>query len=266
VDIPEDPQRVVSFAPSITECLYVLGVQDTLVGATQYSNYPPEARRLPRVGSYISLDLERIVGLNPDLCLATKDGNPIQVIERLEELGLPVFAVDPRDLSQVMATIRSLGRIMGADKQAESAVEAMQRRVEQVRDTVSGVTHRPRVFYQIGTSPIVSAGTRTFIHELIQLAGGVNLAAGDTPYPRYSREDILSMQPEVIIISSMTGSEDIVQQVGGGWQAYEQIPAVAEERIYTVESDLFNRASPRLVKGLEILAACLHPDLFPSEQ
>ena len=262
VRVPDSPQRVVSLAPSLTECVFALGREARLVGVSANSDFPGPASGLPEVGTYVAPDLERIVSLKPDLCLATRDGNPRSLVRRLEELGIPVFALDPRDLEQVFDSLRLLGHVLNAKTEAEELVGDLNQRIHRVKERVARAEHRPRVFYQIGTSPIVSAGSDTFIHELIRMAGGTNLAAGPKQYPRYSREEVLVLDPEVIIVSSMTGSEQLTRNVRGMWSEFPSIEAVRSGRIHAVEADCLNRASPRLVQGLEILAHLLHPGLF----
>ncbi len=261
VDLPDPPRRIVALAPSITEILYALHLEDRTVGATLFSNYPPAADKLPKVGSYVRLDVEKIVGLKPDLCIAVKDGNPIDVIRKLEALGIAVYAVDPRNLESVINTVVELGKILGADRQAEAVAADMAGRIENVRTKLAGVGHRPTVFFQIGVSPIVSAGTPTFIHELIMLAGGANLARGKVPYPRFSREQIIVMEPEVMIITSMA-RKAVFEEVKAQWRQWRNLPAVKHNRIHLVDSNIFDRASPRLVDGLELLARLIHPACF----
>jgi len=262
VRVPDSPQRVVSLAPSLTECVFALEREDRLAGVSANSDHPPAASELPKVGTYVSPDLERIVSLEPDLCLATRDGNPVSLVRRLEELGVPVFALDSRDLEGVFDSLRLLGRILEAEQKAGELVRDLKQRIERVQQWVARAEHRPRVFYQIGTSPIVSAGSDTFIHELIRRAGGTNLAAGPKQYPRYSREEVLVLNPEIIIVSSMTGNRELTHKVRGMWSEFPGIEAVRSKRIHAVNADCLNRASPRLVRGLEILAHLLHPGLF----
>jgi len=261
VQIPAQVRRIVSLAPSITEILFALGGGDRVKGVTRFSNFPPEAETLPKVGSYVHLDLEKIVALKPDLCIAVKDGNPKDVIDRLDHLGIPVYAVDPQNLEAVKDTILEIGALLDIMPDARSLVREMDRRIRRITSKTAGVTHQPTVFFQIGISPIVSAGTDTFIHELITLSGGINLAQGPVPYPRFSREQILALSPEVFIITSMARGV-IFERIRNEWRRWPQIPAVKKDRIHLIDSDLVNRASPRLVKGLEILARLIHPTLF----
>jgi iron complex transport system substrate-binding protein len=259
--VPENPTRVIALAPSITEIIYDLGQEERLVGVTQYSTYPPEAESLPRVGSYVRLDIEKIVALQPDLCLATKDGNPKHIVDKIVSLGIPVYVINPRNLQQIMDTITRLGSLLHAEKKAEELVSDMKKRIGQVQARVKIGDHRPRVFFQIDAEPLFSAGTDTFIHELIEMAGGVNTAAGEISYPRYSWEDIIALQPEIVLISSMAGGLS-PEYLLKSWEKWDLLSAVKNDRIYVVNAELFDRPTPRLVDGLEVIAALIHPELF----
>ncbi len=265
ISVPAKPRRVVSLAPSITEIIFALEQEHRLVGATRYSDYPPEATKLPKVGSYVRLDIERIVSLNPDLCIATKDGNPKTVIERLASMKIPVYVVNPHNLDTILATIMEIGTLLSANDRAASLTQSMHKRIQGVKSRVAQSVHRPRVFFQIGVSPIVSVGTGTFIHELIELAGGINLAEGPLAYPRFSREQVLALKPEVLIITSMA-RQAVFDQVKAEWRRWPHMPAVRDERIFLVDSDLFDRPSPRLVTALELLTRLIHPELQEETQ
>ena len=265
VTLPDDPQRVVSLAPSITEIIFALGQEHRLKGVTRFSDFPPEAAKLPKVGSYVRLDLEKIVALRPDLCFAIKDGNPGVIAERLESLGIPVYAVDPKNLESVMETFLEIGRVLNATEEAKAIVGNMNSRIMRVKSLIGNATGRPRVFFQIGLSPIVAVGTRTFIHELIVLAGGKNLSEGPVPYPRFSREQVLALSPEVFIITSMARGASFEREKMK-WSKWPAVPAVRNNRILLVDSNLFDRPSPRLVDGLELLLKLIHPELFKEQQ
>jgi len=259
--VPENPRRVIALAPSITEIIYDLGQEERLVGVTQYSTYPPEAESLPRVGSYVRLDLEKIVALKPDLCLATKDGNPKHIVDKIVSLGIPVYVINPRNLQQIMDTITRLGSLLHAEQEAEELVSDMEKRIGQVRARVKKGDHRPRVFFQIDAEPLFSAGTDTFIHELIELAGGINTTAGEVSYPRYSWEDIIVLQPEIVMISSMAGGLT-PEYLLNSWKKWNLLSAVKNDKVFVVDAELFDRPTPRLIDGLEVIAAIIHPELF----
>jgi len=261
VTLPDDPQRVISLAPSITEIIYALEQENRLKGVTRHSDFPIQATKLPKIGSYVRLDLERIVALNPDLCIAIKDGNPKEVIDRLESFKIPVYVVNPRNLNTVLETIIEIGNILNADDKAETLLTNLHDRIQRVKSLISQDTYRPGVFFQIGISPIVSVGTDTFLHELIVLAGGENLADGKTPYPRFSREQVLALAPEIFIVTSMA-RQAVFERVKAEWRRWPSMPAVRNERIFLVDSNLFDRPSPRLVDGLELLIKLIHPELL----
>lgn len=261
MEVPADPARVVALAPSVTEIVFALHQQGRLVGVTRFSDYPREALALPKVGSYVHLDVERIAALKPDLCIGIRDGNPIAVIRQLEAFGIPVFAVGPIDLPSVMASVLAMGDLLGADVRAQTIVADMQRRMDFVAARIDGIQYRPRVFFQIGVSPIVSVGSNTFIDQLITLAGGVNTAAGDAPYPRFSVEQVIALAPEVMIISSMDRTA-VFEQVRDQWRQWPAIPAVRRDAVFIAPTNVFDRPTPRLVDGLELLARFIHPRLF----
>jgi iron complex transport system substrate-binding protein len=209
----------------------------------------------------VRLDLERIVALNPDLCIAIKDGNPKAIVDRLQSLNIPVFAVNPHNLESLLQTVQRIGDILNASTRAKTLVADMRSRMQQVDTLVSKIERRPRVFVQIGISPIISAGSDTFVHELIVRAGGINVAAGKSAYPHFSREQVLALAPDVLIITTMARSGSF-EKAKADWDRLSNMPAVRKKRIYTVDSDLFDRPSPRLLDALEILTRLLHPQLF----
>lgn len=261
VRVPVSPQRVIALAPSITEIVFAVHRENILAGVTRFSNYPEAATRLPQVGSYVQLDIEKIVSLAPDLCIAIKDGNPLQVVRRIEAMGIPVFAIYPMEIDSVIRSVHDIGDLLNAQKEADLLVSDMKQRLNRIEEKVSGISEKPTVFFQIGVAPIVSAGSGTFIHELIERAGGKNAAGAYTGYPMFSKEEVLSLAPDVMVLTSMARQkvfDDVIRE----WRQWEDLPAVRDNRIYMVDSDLYDRPSPRIVSGLEELAKLLHPQLF----
>ena len=261
VRVPVAPRRVISLAPSVTEIIFALGQQALLKGVSRFSDYPPEAGNLPKVGSYVHLDVERILALQPDLCIGIKDGNPLVVVEQLEKLGVPVFAVDAVDLQSTMESIEAIGGLLNAASRAQAITDDMRRRIRRVADTAARAVQKPRVFVQIGVSPIVSVGEDTFINELITLAGGINVAAGPNPYPRFSVEQVIALAPDVMVISSMA-RETVFEEVKARWMQWPAIPAVRRQAVFIAPTNIFDRPTPRLVDGLEQMARYIHPELF----
>ena len=261
MNVPISLQRVVALAPSVTEIVYALEKQDLLKGVTRFSDYPPESANLPKVGSYVQLDVERIVALQPDVCIGIKDGNPLTTVAQLESVGIPVFAVNPVDFETIMQSIEAVGELLNAAAKAHVIVADMQRRIRQVKSVVAKVTQKPSVFVQIGVSPIVSVGDGTFIDQLITLAGGVNVAAGPNAYPRFSREQVIALAPDVLVIASMA-RQTVFEQVKSEWMQWPAIPAVRHQNVFIAPTNLFDRPTPRLVDGLEQMVRYVHPQLF----
>ncbi|MFA6009334.1 MAG: cobalamin-binding protein [Desulfobacteraceae bacterium] len=258
ITIPDDPKRVVALAPSLSEIVCALGKQAILKGVTQYSDYPAYVKTLPQVGSYIRPDLERILRLKPDLCLSVKDGNPKETIQRLSDMGIAVYVLDPHDLSSVIRAIDEVGGLLHAKARARKLTDDMKTRINHVRAFNRTLKHRPRVFFQIGVSPIVSAGKGSFLHELIELSGAVNLADGAVAYPRFSREQVLNLNPDILIITSMTRGL-VFEDVKREWESWPDLSAVKKKRVYVLDSDILDRPTPRMVDGLEMLVKVIHP-------
>ncbi len=254
------PKRIVTLAPNLTEIVFELGLGDRLVGVTRFSNYPPDAARIPKIGSYVNLNVEKIIELAPDLVIATANGNNKMVIELLGHSGIPVYVVNPRNLREVIHTIAILGNPLGVRKRAKELAKRMNFRVDNIVRKVKGLK-RPLVFLQINIKPIMTVNGNTFHNDLIRLAGGKNMAE-DLPvtYPRISMEEVICKKPEVIIISSMErgGSFEAARKK---WMKWPNIPAVKDGRVYLVNSDLLDRSSPRLIKGLETVAKLIHPEV-----
>lgn len=261
VRVPVKVQRIVALAPSITEIIYALGQEKKLVGVTQYSDYPEAAKGLPKIGSYVRLDLERIVALKPDICFGIREGNPKHQVEKIEALGIPVYIIDPRNAEGIMAAIKGMGAALGASGPAETLTQEMAKRIAKVSRLANTASSKPRVFFQVDAAPIITAGTNTFTHELITLAGGLNLGAGPVPYPRLSWEQALALNPEIVVITSMAGGHS-PESLKAQWRQWPQLPAVQQNRLYVVDAGLFDRPTPRFVEGLEALARIIHPELY----
>lgn len=259
VTVADNPQRIIALAPNITEIIFALGRGDRLKGVVSHSNYPPQALDLPQVGDYVRLDIEKIVALKPDLCIAVQDGNPKATVLRLAGFGIPVYAVNPRSLETMLACVTDIGAVIGAPEQGRALAAALRGRIQRVAKMTAAAQNRPRLFFQIGVSPIVSAGSDTFLNELIEKAGARNLAANQTGYPKYAFEEVVAMSPEIIVITTMEGAA--VEGLLDRWREWPKVPAVRDNRLYIVDSDMFDRPSPRLIDALERLARMVHPDL-----
>jgi iron complex transport system substrate-binding protein len=259
VALDGEPERIVTLAPSLTEIVYFLGLGDRVVGVTDFSSYPPEAKLEPKVGSYVNLNAEGIISLLPDLVIGTSDGNQPAVIELIDRAGIPVFIVKPSNTREVIETIRDIGRICGVADKADVLARQLSLRVDRIVAKTVGL-ERPVVFLQVSAKPIMTVNASTFSSDLIRLAGGRNMADREPiTYPRVSIEEVIREGPDVIIVSSMDRGGEF-ERVKQQWLSLEMIPAAKTGRVYLVDSDLIDRPSPRIVEGLEILARHIHPD------
>jgi iron complex transport system substrate-binding protein len=260
IQFERPPARIVSLAPSITEILFSLGLGERVVGVTTYSNYPVEAALEPKVGSYINLNVEKIISLSPELVVGTKDGNRKNVTDLLEQAGIKVFIVNPRNVAEAIETIEWVGMAAGVPERGRDLRNTLEGRLSRIRDLVS---HRrqPNVFMQINLKPIMTVNGDTFLHDLIRLSGGHNIFEKEPfHYPRINVEEIIARKPEVIMISSM--------ELGGRFEAAREewlkltvIPAAREKRVHLIDSDISNRPGPRIVDALEIMARFVHPEV-----
>jgi len=249
------PQRIVSLAPSNTEILFALGLGDKVVGVTDQDDYPPEALNKTKVGGYVTPDIEKIVALKPDLVLVAY-GTPMDVIDSMVGLGLTVYGIKTTDLDDLLNDIRTVGKITGTQAKANALTSEMENTIKAVTTKTSGLQQRPRVFYMLWNDPLWTAGSGTFINELIEKAGGVNICQNITGYAEVSIEDVLASDPEIIITSKLCYD----------WakNATELASTNASQtgRIYTLDDDLVQRQGPRLVEGLEWFAYFIHPEIF----
>jgi len=260
VKIPESPRRIVSLSPSITEILFSLGLEERIVGVSNHSDFPLQALTKPRVGSYINPSVERTISLNPDLILATAAGNPREFVDRMESLGLSVYTVFPKEFDGILRSISHIAMVTGREGWGVRVIGDMRRRKERILQLTHG-RNKPKVFFQIETAPIVTVGKGSFADDLISLAGGRNIAGGESvKYPRYSIEEVLVKAPDIIIITSMDPKGDS-PKLAKQWNRWKTIPAVKQERVFVIDSDLVDLPSPRIIDGLEVIAGILHPEV-----
>ena len=260
----KSPERIVSLAPSCTEIIAGLGLQNKLVGITQHTDYPPEVLKLPVVGSYVNLNLEAIVSLKPDLVLATDDGNPRAVIERLRGLSIPVFVMNLRTYEKIQDSIIALGKFVDREKEAQMQVEVMERVAKCVHEKTKNVK-APTVLLVYESYPFVTAGAGTFTDQLIEMAGGESITHDvKISYPRLTIENVLAKNPDVVIESSMDPAVEKKAKLTW-WKQWSMLEAVKKNRVYVLESRNLDRPSQRVIYGFLQLAKTLHPELLQDD-
>ncbi len=244
------PQRIVSLAPSITENLFALGVGDRVVGVTSWCDYPAEATTRTIIGDAMTLNLEALLSLEPDLVVA--DANLVSgYIATLEELGIPVFAVAPTNLKEVQESLISIGETVGAELEGWALATAMENRLNELLAGI-GRAEKVRVFVEIWNEPLMSAGPGSFMDELMVLAGGENIAGdADSPWPAFSEELVIDRDPEVIILTGFNKEEVL------GRSAWQNITALQTGAVFEIDPDIYARTTTRLLDALEEMIGIL---------
>ncbi|MEW6545006.1 MAG: cobalamin-binding protein [Nitrospirota bacterium] len=258
--LAKPPARVVSLAPSVTESLFAIGLDQEIVGVTEYCDYPPQARTRPKVG-YARPNIEAIVALQPDLVLAPREFMRADVLGKLEQLKIPVYIIEARTIEDVPSNILTLGRMFERAPAANQVAARIRERIASVKQKTAALP-RLRLLYVLNSQPLITVGPGSFIHHLIELAGGTNVAArAAVPYPRLNMEEVLKEDPQVIVfpVGSAEGISEADRQL---WQRWSMLSAVRQGRLHTIPSDLLNRPGPRIVDGLDRLVRIVHPEAF----
>lgn len=244
------PQRIVSLAPSITENLFALGVGDRVVGVTSWCNYPEEAAAKTVIGDAFNINLELILSLEPDLII----GDPSVVashIEQISGLNISVLEMEPTNIEEIRESLIKLGEILGVQDQAMQVVQSMDQRLKNLLSIAK--RQRPvRVYLEIWNEPYMTVGPGSFMHEILTLAGGENIATDtNTPWPMFSEELIIERDPEVIILTSFNLDEALTRS------AWQNIAAFKQANVFQVDPDIYTRATPRILDALEEVISLL---------
>ncbi len=260
VEIPAEVKRIVSLAPNLTEIVFALAAGDHLAGDTDFCDYPPEATQKPRVGGPVNPNLEQIVALKPDLILATAI-NRRETVDALARIGLPVYAVDPHSVDEMITSVEHLGNVLHTEKTAAPLVGDLRERIATLDRRLSGAMPR-RVFFVVWTDPLISIGRGTFIADALRRAGARSVVDTAAEWPRVSLEEIVRLQPEYLVFAEAHAGDtqrDIdALRTRPGWR---NLDALRNGKIVVI-SDAINRPAPRMVDAVEQLAHALHPESF----
>lgn len=261
VRIPQPVRRVVSLAPNLTETVYALGLQDRLVGDTDYCDYPPDAQKKTKVGGGINPSLEVIASLHPDLVLATKSFNRLETMESLDKLGIASYATDPHTVADILSSIRTLADILGVSEASASVVDEMQHRLDDLQRRIGDLPPK-RVLFVVWTQPLISTGQHTFLADALRHAGAVSIVNSSQDWPQVNLEEVARLQPDFLVFAE--------SQPGNAFREVEKLATLpgwkivhaVRDRRYAVINDAVNRPAPRIVSAIEELARQLHPEAF----
>ena len=258
------PQRIVSLAPSNTEILFALGLEDRIFGVTDYCDYPPEAREKKSVGGYSTANIEEIVAIGADLILATSIHKD-EVVPQLEAKGLTVVVVAPKTFDEVLEGIHLIGLVTGEEEKAATLINEMRGRIDAITEKIAGLTDEEKVpvFYLTWHDPLKTSGGDTLINEFITTAGGKNIFSEVSGADTVDLEALISRNPEVMIAGTGMGTgEEKTLQFLKTESRLKDTEAAINGRIYGINIDLTGRPGPRIVDGLEQFARCIHPEIF----
>ncbi len=259
VDVPESPNRIISLASSNTEILFALGLDQEIIGTTEFCTYPEAAKSKPRLGGFApqTFNVEAIAALKPDLVLTSGEFHR-PVMESLEKLGIRVAGFQGESIAEIEKNIKAIGRLVHRSKEAESVTAAMKSRLETIQNRVRKLP-RKDVFYLVSDDPLMTAGAKSMITEAIEIAGGRNLFA-DIPgdYVRISDEEVLRRNPAIILLPSL-GHDGRTKPPA----VLSSLEAVRTNRVYTIDADPISRPAPRIVDAIEQIARILHPEPEP---
>jgi iron complex transport system substrate-binding protein len=265
VSIDELPESIVSLAPSITESLFAIGAGDQVVGRTEFCDYPEEALELPTIGGFSSstISVESIIALEPDIVVGGSV-NQAEVSDAMETADINAFIFEPNSVVEIIDSLSLLGEITGNPASAAELVASMQERISAIEDVVATIPEDERVtvFYEVWNDPYMTTTDQTFIGELINMAGGINIFAElEEDYPSISAEEIIEKDPQVILGPS-NHSDQLTAEMIAEREGWSSLSAVAGERIYIIDGNIVSRAGPRVVDALEDIALALYPEYF----
>ncbi len=249
VTLPAPARRIVTLAPSATEIVYAAGAGKRLVGVSSYSNWPPGARHLPRVGDAYGIDLERIAALRPNLVIAWASAMPLGAREALGRLGLPLLLFAPRQLSDIAREIRLVGRAAGTEEIADKSAAAFLRKRAHLAARYE--RRRPvRVFYEISAKPLYTVGGKQIISQVLHLCAGHNIFSGiGTLAPTVSRAAVLARNPQVIL----TGSGKRATQRLDAWKRWPWLAAVRRGNLFVIPGDALGRPAPKVLDAAAVV-------------
>jgi iron complex transport system substrate-binding protein len=262
--LPTMADRIVSLAPNLTEILFALGLEKEIVRVTLFSDYPPAAANKPKAGTFWQPNIEAIIAARPDLIVTLGFEQQKNLAERLKRINYNCLTVNIKKVSDLFEAIERIGEATGKKVEANELVTNIKTNLDTLSALV-GTEVKVRVLWVVQREPLRVAGRDTFVNEMIEFAGGEN-AIGPTlhKYPPIGAEQVIVCDADVIIEPSMlqqnlTGQENRALQY---WSNFENLPAVANKRIYVIPGDTVSRLSPRLYEGIETIAQCLRPELF----
>ncbi len=241
-------QRIVALAPHIVEMLFDIGAGEQIVGTVEYADYPEAALKIPRIGGYHGIQIEKILALKPDLVIVWKTGNKVSDIETMEKLGLKIIYSQPYKIEDVADELRYFGKLIGHQAQSETVANRYEKKLKKLRQQHANIEPM-KIFYQLWPEPMRTINKDTLINQMIEVCQGQNVFADNpTPYPQIGIENVIVSQPEIIILPDEKSDKE---QPIIDWRNWPEIPAAKHNRFIRVNADLMHRFSTRMLEGVE---------------
>jgi iron complex transport system substrate-binding protein len=255
VSLASSARRIIALAPSITELVFAAGAGDKLVGVPRFSDYPAAATAIVKIGDASRIDVERVLSLQPDLLIGWQTGNQAADIERLEQLGFPVYVAEPATLAAIPRLLRAFGAMAGTRTVAEQAAASFEAGVAALGER-RGVPADVRVFYEIWHQPLMTVNGRHMIDDVIRRCGGVNIFADVSSIaPLVSLESVIARRPDVVLGGS---SATTPEEFAGQWKKYADYAGLSGVRAVYIDPDYIQRQTPRILRGAQTVCEQLN--------
>ncbi|MGM9923835.1 MAG: ABC transporter substrate-binding protein [Bacillus sp. (in: firmicutes)] len=261
VKFDQVPEKIVSLQPSNTEILFELGVGDKIIGATEYDNYPKEAKKIERVSDSVVINTEAIIAMKPDAVIAYTIGDE-NALKPIKEAGIPVFVIkSATSIDDIYGDINQLAKVMGVEEKGKEIVNDIKEQINAVQEKTADIKKPAKVYYEISPSPdIFTTGSQTFQQEILEMAGVENIFAEQTGWVKISEEEVLKRNPQVIL-TTVNYVEDPIGEIKSraNWKSVE---AIANNQVHQLDNDIMSRPGPRIGEAAELVAKAVYPELF----
>ncbi|MDI6601589.1 MAG: ABC transporter substrate-binding protein [Thermoanaerobacteraceae bacterium] len=257
ITIEKEPQRIVTLAPSNTEILYELGLDDKIVGVSEYDDFPPQVNEKPKLGGFSTPNIEAVIDVEPDIVIVGSSFGE-ENAKKLEEAGIPVIVTAPESFEDIYTSYEMIGRITGAGEKANEIVQNIKDGVSEVQKKIEG-KEKPKVYFVVSMGQSnYTAGKGTFIDAVINIAGGENVASDVEGWKDYSLEKLVEHDPDIIVASKHAGEVDKLADSPG----YKETKAAKNGKIFIIDDNIIVRPTSRILEGINEMAKIIHPEIF----
>lgn len=251
------PEKIISISPGTTEILFALGLDDKIIAVSDYCDYPEAALAKPKIGGFQDPNLEVILSMEPDVVFSA-GGIQEELITKMDELGINVVVLDADNIEQILENITIAGQVTGKDQKAQELVADLSNRMNSVIEKVKEEP-KPTVFFEVWDDPLMTAGSTSFINNVIETAGGTSIGAVNAEeFYNFSMEQLLEADPDIYIVNTHSHEPQDIKVRNG----YDVLSAVKNDKVFAIDDNTISRPGPRIIDGLEAMAKILHPDLF----